>query len=174
MRIVNKLVNHRIEGNVIILNTDVIDYKVMFLRDEIVRIRAGFDNDFIEESYSLVMTGWNDRLDHVVVNDRKKVDLCDFDVIENEQYIMFVGKKLQIKVMKAIFQIFIYDMKENQLHADIIDLAYYEDSNARRIHTSEILEGDHFYGFGEKSGEFNKHLKFMTMNPGDTMGYNPK
>lgn len=28
------------------------------LTDDIVRIRAGFDGDFTEESYSLVMTAW--------------------------------------------------------------------------------------------------------------------
>lgn len=49
-----------------------------------------------------------------------------------------------------------------------------EDSNNRRIHTSEITEDDCFYGFGEKSGVFNKAQKFMNMSPKDAMGYNPK
>ena len=55
-----------------------------------------------------------------------------------------------------------------------MDLAYQEDSNRRRIHTSEISPEDCFYGFGEKSGEFNKAQKFMGMSPKDAMGYNPK
>ncbi len=60
------------------------------------------------------------------------------------------------------------------LHADIVDLAYQEDSNHRRIHTSEISPEDCFYGFGEKSGEWNKAQKYMCMSPKDAMGYNPK
>ena len=49
-----------------------------------------------------------------------------------------------------------------------------EDSNHRRIHTSEISPEDCFYGFGEKSGSFNKAQKFMSMSPKDAMGYNPR
>ena len=60
------------------------------------------------------------------------------------------------------------------LHADIVDLAYREDSNKRRIHTSQIEADDYFYGFGEKGGEINKAEKYMNMAPGDAMGYNPK
>lgn len=67
-----------------------------------------------------------------------------------------------------------YDKEGTLLHADIVDLAYMEDSNHRRIHTSEISPEDCFYGFGEKSGSFNKAQKFMSMSPKDAMGYNPR
>lgn len=75
---------------------------------------------------------------------------------------------------KNPFRICVYDAENIQIHADIVDLAYMEDSNNRRIHTSEITEDDCFYGFGEKSGVFNKAQKFMNMSPKDAMGYNPK
>ena len=68
----------------------------------------------------------------------------------------------------------LYDKEGTLLHADIVDLAYMEDSNHRRIHTSEISPEDCFYGFGEKSGDFNKAQKFMGMSPKDAMGYNPR
>ena len=58
--------------------------------------------------------------------------------------------------------------------ADIVDLAYREDSNHRRIHTSQIEADDCFFGFGEKGGEFNKAQKYMVLSPGDSMGYDPK
>lgn len=60
------------------------------------------------------------------------------------------------------------------IHADIVDLAYREDSNHRRIHTSQIEADDCFFGFGEKGGEFNKAQKYMVLSPGDSMGYDPK
>ena len=41
---------------------------MLFLTDFIVRIRAGFDGDFAEESYSLVMTAWEDRMDDFMKN----------------------------------------------------------------------------------------------------------
>jgi len=40
---------------------------VYFLTEDIIHIRAGFDGDFAEESYSLMMTGWEDRPDAVDV-----------------------------------------------------------------------------------------------------------
>jgi len=84
------------------------------------------------------------------------------------------GKKLKVVAEKEPFRICVYDADGTILHADIVDLAYLEDSNHRRIHTSEISPEDHFFGFGEKSGEFNKAQKFMNMSPQDAMGYNPK
>ena len=60
------------------------------------------------------------------------------------------------------------------IHADIVDLAYREDSNHHRIHTSQIEADDCFFGFGEKGGEFNKAQKYMVLSPGDSMGYDPK
>ena len=75
---------------------------------------------------------------------------------------------------KEPFRICVYDKEGTLLHADIVDLAYMEDSNHRRIHTSEISPEDCFYGFGEKSGSFNKAQKFMSMSPKDAMGYNPR
>ena len=46
--------------------TDRVEIRILFLTDSILRIRAGFDGDFAEESYSLVMTAWEDRMDEDV------------------------------------------------------------------------------------------------------------
>ncbi len=43
--------------------TNCVEIRILFLTDSILRIRAGFDGDFAEESYSLVMTAWEDRMD---------------------------------------------------------------------------------------------------------------
>lgn len=42
------------------------------------------------------------------------------------------------------------------LHADIVDLAYREDSNKRRIHTSQIEADDYFYGSAKKEEKLIK------------------
>ena len=60
------------------------------------------------------------------------------------------------------------------IHADIVDLAYREDSNHRRIHTSEISPEDCFYGFGEKSGEWNKPEIHVHEPKGCQWAINPK
>ncbi len=45
--------------------TNCIEIRVWFLTDSILRIRAGFDGDFAEESYSLAMTAWEIGRAHV-------------------------------------------------------------------------------------------------------------
>lgn len=44
------------KGSVFCISTNCIEIRLLFLTDHILRIRAGFDGDFCEESYSLVMT----------------------------------------------------------------------------------------------------------------------
>ena len=53
--------------------TNSVEIRILFLTDSILRIRAGFDGDFAEESYSLVMTAWEDRMDDFMKNYRKRI-----------------------------------------------------------------------------------------------------
>ena len=154
--------------------TDGAELRLWFLTDSIVRIRAGFDGDFAEESYSLVLTAWEDRMDGFLKNYRRRIETADAALTDGGDTAVIQGKLLKVVVEKDPFRICVYDAEGTCLHADIADLAYQEDSNRRRIHTSEISPDDCFYGFGEKSGEFNKAQKFMNMSPKDAMGYNPK
>ena len=164
----------RQQDNYFSITTNSVEIRLWFLTDSILRIRAGFDGDFAEESYSLVMTAWEDRMDGFLENYRKRVSVADAVLTDGEEKAVIQGQELKVVVEKDPFRICVYDREGEQLHADIVDLAYQEDSNHRRIHTSEISPEDCFYGFGEKSGEFNKAQKFMGMSPKDAMGYNPK
>lgn len=143
------------------------------MTDNIIRIRAGFDGDFSEESYSLVMTAWEDRMDAFMENSRKRIEPVKAVAKETEEKIILQGSHLLVEIDKNPFRIAIINQDGICLHADLVDLGYQEDSNCRRIHTSEIFEGDCFYGFGEKTGTFNKHKKSMSMSPKDAMGYDP-
>lgn len=162
------------QDNYFSIQTNSVEIRLMFLTDSILRIRAGFDGDFAEESYSLVMTAWEDRMDDFLKNYRRRITAADAVLTDGEKEAVIQGKELKVVVEKDPFRICVYDKDGTLLHADIVDLAYMEDSNRRRIHTSEISPDDCFFGFGEKSGEFNKAQKFMGMSPKDAMGYNPK
>lgn len=156
------------------ISTDGVEIRIWFLTDSVVRIRAGFDGDFVEESYSLVTTAWEDRMDMFMKHYRKRIQTAEAQLTDGLEKAVIQGKVLRVEVEKNPFRICVYDAENTQIHADIVDLAYMEDSNNRRIHTSEITEDDCFYGFGEKSEVFNKAQKFMNMSPKDAMGYNPK
>ena len=174
MKICTKAFSVSQKDNYYSVATDGVEIRILFLTDSIIRIRAGFDGDFAEESYSLVMTAWEDRLDDFLKDYRRRVPAADTVLTDGEQEAVIQGRLLKAVVEKDPFRICVYDQDGTQIHADIVDLAYQEDSNHRRIHTSEISADDCFYGFGEKSGEFNKAQKFMNMSPKDAMGYNPK
>ena len=154
--------------------TNSIEIRVQFLTETILRIRAGFDGDFAEESYSLVMTAWEDRMDGLLKGQRKRVVPATASLCQTEEQATLIGSQLKVVIEKDPFRICVYDKEGTCLHSDIVDLGYLEDSNYRRIHTSEISPQDCFYGFGEKSGQWNKAQKFLSMSPKDAMGYNPK
>lgn len=137
--------------------TNSVEIRILFLTDSILRIRAGFDGDFAEESYSLVMTAWEDRMDDFLKGRRTRVEAADAVLSDGDREAVIEGRILKVVVEKDPFRICVYDKEGTLLHADIVDLAYMEDSNHRRIHTSEISPEDCFYGFGEKSGSSTKH-----------------
>lgn len=155
------------------IQTDAVEIRLWFLTDDILRIRAGFDGDWDEASYSLVMTAWASRTDSFLKDYRKRVNTASSVLTEYADKTVISGNKLRVEIEKNPFRICVYDMEGTLLHADIPDLAFREDSNLRRIHTSQIEAEDFFYGFGEKSGEINKAEKYLSMAPGDALGYNP-
>ena len=177
--------------------TDAVEFRLIFLTDDILRIRAGFDGDFAEESYSLVMTAWEDRMDGVLKDYRKRIEPADAFISETADastkttdtstsetantstyaaadYVMIQGRKLHIKVYKEPFMLQILDADGTVLHEDIPYMGWKCDGNDRRTHTCVMEEDDAFYGFGERTGELNKREKYMTSAPSDAMGYNPR
>ena len=156
------------------VSTNAVEIRIWFLTDDILRIRAGFDGDWDEASYSLTMTAWDSRTDELMKDCRKRVQSAAAALTDGDRQAVIQGARLKVVIEKAPFRIMVYDKDGSLLHADIPDLAYREDSNHRRIHASQIEADDCFYGFGEKSGEINKAEKYMNMAPGDAMGYNAK
>ena len=142
MKICTKALAVKQQNNYFSVQTDGVEIRLMFLTDSILRIRAGFDGDFAEESYSLVLTAWQDRMDDFMKKYRKRVAAAKAVLTDGEAEAVIQGNLLKVVVEKDPFRICVYDEEGTMLHADIVDLAYQEDSNHRRIHTSEINADD--------------------------------
>ncbi|PWT26866.1 TIM-barrel domain-containing protein [Butyrivibrio fibrisolvens] len=175
MRIARKIENITCQDKVVRVKTDSVEIRIMLLTDDILRIRAGFDGDFAEESYDLTLTAWEDRMDDYMKDYRKRTELknisCD---LESEGHTIVKGGDFKLDIQHSPFMMTIYDKDGYVIHEDIPQMGWMCDSNNRRIHTSVIEEGDHFYGFGERTGRLDKKDKLMRLAPGDCMGYNPK
>ena len=144
MKICTRVIDVKLNENYVSIFTDGTEIRILFLTDSIIRIRAGFDGDFAEESYSLVMTAWEDRMDDFLKNYRRRITAAEMKLEDGEEKAVIQGKSLKVVVEKDPFRICVYDAEGTMLHADIVDLAYQEDSNHRRIHTSEISPDDCF------------------------------
>ena len=153
--------------------TDGAPIRLYFLTDHILRIRAGFDGDWDEASYSLILTAWDSRTDKLLGGERKRIKPADTSFLDGESEAEILGSFLRVRICKQPFSIEVYDSEGSLVHRDIPGLSYREDPNRRRLHTQEIMTGDCFYGFGEKTGRLNKAGKFLNMAPGDAMGYDP-
>lgn len=174
MKIVERLLGVEKRAQTFVLSTNVIEMRILFLTDDIVRIRAGFTGDFAEESYSLVMTAWEDRMDEVLKGYRHRITPADAVMTEDASKVVLQGTKLKVVVQKDPFLLQIYDEEGTLLHEDIPYRGWLCDSNGRRIHTCVMESPDNYYGFGERTGELNKRESFMQTAPGDCMGYNPE
>ena len=63
MKICSRFAGMETKGGCYLVHTDNADLKIVFVTDEIVRVRASFDKELAEESYILMTTAWEDRLD---------------------------------------------------------------------------------------------------------------
>ena len=174
MKIVERLLGVEKRAQTFVLSTNAIEMRILFLTDDIVRIRAGFTGDFAEESYSLVMTAWEDRMDEVLKGYRHRITPADAVMTEDASKVVLHGTKLKVVVQKDPFLLQIYDEEGTLLHEDIPYRGWLCDSNGRRIHTCVMESADNYYGFGERTGELNKRESFMQTAPGDCMGYHPE
>lgn len=174
MKIAKRLEKIICDENIVRMQTDAVEIRLMFLTDNIVRIRAGFDGEFKEESYDLTLTAWEDRLDDYMKAYRKRVELLDTSVKQlDDNHSEIKGGNFKVVVNHTPFMMTIYDKEGFIIHEDIPQMGWMCDSNNRRIHTSVIEQGDHFYGFGERTGRLDKKEKLLRLAPGDCMGYNP-
>ncbi len=176
MRIVSSLLSIKQKKNVIYLETDAMPFRILFLTDDILRIRAGFDGTFREASYALTLTAWEDAMDEVLGKERTRVEPADFRMKKDDsgQCTVIEGARLRVTIDHEPFVIRVYD-RESQalLHEDIPSMGWLCDRNGRRIHRSVMQKSEHYYGFGERTGHLDKRGRFLKNGAGDTLGYDP-
>ncbi|WP_114855313.1 TIM-barrel domain-containing protein [Brachybacterium sp. YJGR34] len=158
-------------AGVLHVGTEGVALRVLMMTEDVVRVRAGFDGDFAEQSYSLMTTAWEDGLDEVYGSERTRLTPPPVRLEENEDAAILHGPRLRVEVRRSPLEIRVLDADGSVLHADVPYLAYREDVNGRRIHTRRIEPGDAFVGFGETTGALDKAKQLVTLSPRDSLGY---
>ena len=163
----------KLEGAYLI-HTNAADIKIIFVTDEIVRVRASFDKEFAEESYVLDTVAWEDRLDPLFP-ERKHVRPVKPAVAEDEKSLSFSSAALRLVIIKKPMALELYDAEGTLIYHSIAGHPFVLDSNNRVAHYSRMMnEDDSYYGFGEKGGELDKNKEFIRERATDAMGYDPE
>lgn len=78
-------------GNGYLIHGDAADVKLVFMTDDIIRIRVHFDKGtpMEEESYTLVTTAWEDRMDTLLKDERTRITALDVPCAEDEKTLTF-------------------------------------------------------------------------------------
>ncbi len=173
MEILRKIESFTNEDGAYLLKGDAADIKLYFLTDEIIRIRASFDREFPEESYVLMTTAWQDRLDPLFEGERKRIEPVEPAVAQMEDRIFFNTGKLQLKVCCDPFELEVEDKNGNVLYSTEGLSGFVRDANRRLVSYARMDEEDVFYGFGEKTGPLNKNKRYLRERATDSFGYDP-
>ena len=76
--------------------TNAVEIRLWFLTDDIIRIRAGFDGDWDEASYSLIKTAWNSRTDEFMKDYRTRIEVANSTLTDDKDKAVIVGNKRRI------------------------------------------------------------------------------
>ena len=137
-----------------LIHGDAGDIKLVFMTDDIIRIRVSFDRKFKEASYALVTTAWEDELDELFQEERTRIQAKDVVCEEKEDALIFHTTALKLVMKKQPIQFLLYDAEGKLIYNDLKERAFDQDQLGRVTHYSEIhADTDHFYGFGEKTGQ---------------------
>lgn len=151
------------------------DIMIIFLTDSIIRIRVSFEKVFEEASYALVTTAWEDRLDGLFKEERQRIQALDIPYTEDATRLLFQTASLKLVMQKSPVSFQLYDKENNLIYSDLKERAFDRDHLGRLTHYSAIdYAGDHFYGFGEKTGHLDKKGRHMRMCPKDAIGFDPE
>ncbi len=158
-----------------LIHGDCADVKLVFMSDDVIRIRVSFDRTFPEESYALITTAWEDRLDGLFEGERRRVAPLEVQCRETEKSLDFVTSTLRLELNKAPFSFSLYDGGGRRVYRDLPERAFERDHLGRISHYSLMdREKDHFYGFGEKTGHLDKKGRRLRMSPKDAIGHDPE
>lgn len=157
-----------------LITTDNIELKLIFMSDDVFRVRTNFKSDWSEASYILVQTAWEDHLDSYLGNERKRISAVMPAMEESIDKIVFTTASIKVVLNKSPFFFEVYNKNNVLLHSDIPDRALVEDYMGRVFHYSSFLEDKNtYYGFGENNGMLEKSYNRLRLSPRDSIGHNP-
>ena len=171
MEICRKITGIENKNGCTLIHTNSCNIKIVFVTDEIVRVRASFDKELAEESYILMTTAWPDRLDPLFEGQRTRLDPVEPKLTEGEKTLIFETEALRLELDKDPICIRLYDAEGTALYSTISGSPFTLDTNKRVTAYSRMQEDDCFYGFGEKAGALNKNKAFLRERATDAMGY---
>ena len=158
-----------------ILHGDTADVLLIFLTDDIIRIRVSFQRNFREESYTLVTTAWEDRMDELLKDERVRIQALKIPCVETEKKLLFSTKTCVLEVTKKPLHVTLKTLDGRTIYQDLKERAFEKDQLGRLSHFSKIdMAHDHFYGFGEKTGYLDKKGRRLRMSPKDAIGHDPE
>ncbi|MBQ7732414.1 MAG: DUF4968 domain-containing protein, partial [Synergistaceae bacterium] len=158
-----------------LIHGDNADVMLVFMTDDVIRIRVSFARHFIENSYALVVTAWDDNLDSLFSEERTRITALDIACTEDDKSLTFTTKTLRLVMNKEPLSFRLYDSQGKTLYRDSPERAYERDQLGRLSHYSCMdRDNDHFYGFGEKTGHLDKKGRRLRMSPKDAIGHDPE
>ena len=173
MEICSRMTGYERLEDAFLIHTDNAAVRLQFVTDEIIRVRASFDHRFDEESYVLMTTAWEDRLDPLFRKERNRISPVSPTVEESEAMLVFTTAKLRLEVERDPICIRLRDTDGIELYSSLAGNPFTLDSNRRITHYSCMDDNDCFYGFGEKGGRLNKNGELIRERATDALGYDP-
>ncbi len=158
-----------------LLRGDAADVLLVFLTDDIIRIRVSFSRAFPEASYTLVTTAWEDSLDSLFAGERQRITPLCVPCEETEKTLAFETASLRLVLRREPFSFSLYTAAGECIYRDLPERAFERDQLGRLSHYSCMdRDHDHFYGFGEKTGHLDKKGRRLRMSPKDAIGHDPE
>lgn len=154
--------------------TDGVPIRLWIMTDDIFRIRTVFDQDYVEASYLLVTTAWEDRLDNYFGQERQRIEPLAIEPQETDKELWFETATCKLVIQKNPLAFSLYDLSGERIYSDVPGRAYQKDHLGRIYHYSCMEPEDCFYGLGEKTGELDKNGRYFRFSPKDNLGYNPR
>lgn len=171
MEICSRFTSMERKDGAFLLHTDNADIKVCFVTDEIVRVRASFDHELAEESYVLMTTAWEDRMDELFKGERTRVVPFAAKLTEDDSTLTFATGKVTLVVDKGPHQLQAAGCRWLRAVQHPARQPLRQGFHNRVVAYSRMKEDDCFYGFGEKTGLLDKNKTFQRERATDAMGY---
>ena len=92
-----------------IIKCDNADIMLVFLSNDVIRVRVSFARAFRECSYALITTAWPDELDNLFAGERTRINALNIDYQESEKNLTFTTKTLKLVMNKSPLNFALYN-----------------------------------------------------------------